>query len=317
MRTVVLILTSALLSPLYAADVCTLFPRLRDFDGKIVVVTGEILIAPDVLAIAGLCTPEYFSPGRGPAALQLDLSFDLEETAKRQVADARQAAGEAIAQGTFIRATAEIEGLVELGQQIGTGFGPDGKFPGRILVMRIRNLEWQVQPRARSLPVISVCDLFRDLPSYRGKRIAVRGELAVTGEGSGLGAGANCPYRFETGSFVWPQGLTLDGWPNVYASTFRRTTAPFSFPLTKRPLGPMGLTRPTTVVTLVGILNVREHYTVRCQSFKLSAFGLGNDGEAPAALAVEDIFDVAIEEREPVHSTFPRDCDTTPEIPQK
>lgn len=316
MRAAVLILTSALLGPLYAGDVCTLFPRLRNFDGKIVAVTGEILIAPDALAIAGLCTPEYFLPSRGPAALQLDLSFDLDETAKRSIAEARVASGDAIAQGTFIRATAEIEGLVELGRQLGTGYGPDGKFPGRILVTRIQNLEWQVQPRARSLPVISVCDLFRDLPSYRGKRVAVRGELAVT-EGSGLGAGANCPYRFETDRFVWPQGLALGGWPNVYASTFRREVAPFSLPRTKRPLGPMGLTYPTTIVTLVGILNVREHYTVRCQSFKLSAFGLGNDGEAPAALAVEDIFDVVVEEREPVHSTFPQDCDATPEIPQK
>ncbi len=317
MRTVVLILASAFLSPHYAADVCTLFPRLRDFDGKIVNVTGEILIAPDALAIAGLCTPEYAPPSRGPAALQLDLSFDLEETAKRQVVEARKASGDAIAQGTFIRATAEIEGLVELGPQLGTGFGPDGKFPGRILVTRIRNLVWQVQPPARSLPVISVCELFRDLPSYRGKRIAVRGELAVGGEGSGLGAGANCPYRFETHSFVWDQGLALGGWPNVYASTFRREVAPFSLPSTNRPLGSMGLTRPTTVVTLVGILNVREHYTVRCQSFKLSALGLGNDDGAPAALAVEEIFDVVVEEREPVHSIFPQDCDPTSEKPKQ
>ena len=184
MRTVVLILASAFLSPLYAADVCTLFPRLRDFDGKIVNVTGEILIAPDALAIAGLCTVDSVYPRNWPAALQLDLSFDLEQSSKRSLAEARAASGDAIGRGRFIRATAEIEGLVDLGQQLGTGYGPDGKFPGRILVTRIRNLVWQVQPPARGLPVIGVCDLFRNLPSYRGKRVALRGQLARSGEGS-------------------------------------------------------------------------------------------------------------------------------------
>lgn len=224
MRTGLLILVSALLSPLYAADICTLFPRLRNFDGKIVVVTGEILIAPDALAIAGLCTPEYFPPSRGPAALQLDLSFDLEQSSKRSVAEARAASGDAIARGRFIRATAEIEGLVELGRQIGAGYGPDGKFPGRILVTRIRNLVWQVQPPARGLPVISVCDLFRDLPSYRGQRVALRGQLARSGEGSWLVAERACPYEFRTDGFVWGHDLALGGWPNVFASGFRRET---------------------------------------------------------------------------------------------
>ena len=275
------------------------------------------MIAPDALAIAGLCTVDSVYPRNWPAALQLDLSFDLEQSSKRSLAEARAASGDAIGRGRFIRATAEIEGLVDLGQQLGTGYGPDGKFPGRILVTRIRNLVWQVQPPARGLPVIGVCDLFRNLPSYRGKRVALRGQLARSGEGSWLVAERACPYEFKTDGFVWGHDLALGGWPNVHASTFRREVAPFSLPSTNRPLGPMGLTRPTTVVTLVGILNVREHYTVRCQSFKLSALGLGNDGGAPAALAVEEIFDVVVEEREPVHSIFPQDCDPTPEKPKQ
>jgi hypothetical protein len=290
---------------------------LRDFDGKIVVVTGEILVAPDALAIAGLCAQDSVNPRNWPPALQLDLSFDLEETAKRQVTEARQGAGEAIARGTYIRATAEIEGLVEVRRQPLAGYSPDGTFPGRILVTRIRNLEWQVQPPGRSLPVITVCDLFRDLPSYRGKRIAVRGQLAGTGEGSWLVAERVYPYKFETDGFVWGHDLALGGWPNVFASEFRRETSPLSWPPRDRPLGPMGLTRPATIVTLVGVLNVRDKYTVVCRFGEQRSFGFGHLSASPASLSVEEIFDAAVEDLVPTHGTPRQTCSATPENPQK
>lgn len=134
-----------------------------------------------------------------------------------------------------------------------------------------------------------VCTLFPGLRDFDGK-IVVRGQLAGRGEGSWLVAERACPYEFKTDGFVWGQDLALGGWPNVFASEFRREISPLNWPSKDRPLGPTGLTRPATIVTLVGILNVRDKYTVVCRFGELRSFGFGHLSASPASLAVEEIF---------------------------
>lgn len=79
----------------------------------------------------------------------------------------------------------------------------------------------------------------------------------------------------------------------------------------------MGLTRPATIVTLVGVLNVREKYTVLCRFGELQSFGFGHLGGSAASLAVEEIFDVVVEDLEPPPGAPRQTCSATPEIQQK
>jgi hypothetical protein len=158
------------------------------------------------------------------------------------------------------------------------------------------------EPPARNLPVMSVCDLFRDLLSYRGKRVALRGELGRTSEGTWLVAEPSCPYRFTTDGFVWGQDLAVGG--NA------------ALPKRGRALGPMERTMPTTIITVVGIVKTREKYTVVCRFGELSSLGFGHLSGSPAELISEAAFDPVVIEREPRRAPAKQPCPPSPTEPR-
>jgi hypothetical protein len=157
-------------------------------------------------------------------------------------------------------------------------------------------------PPARDMPVISVCDVFRDLLSYTGKRVALRGELGRTSEGNWLVAEPSCPYRFKTDGFVWSQDLALGG--NA------------ALPKRVRALGPMGRTMPTTIITVVGIIKTREKYTVVCRFGELSSLSFGHLSGSPAELVSEVAFDPIVIEREPQKTPAKQPCPPSPTEPR-
>jgi hypothetical protein len=157
-------------------------------------------------------------------------------------------------------------------------------------------------PPVRDLPVISVCEVFRDLLSYTGKRVALRGELGRTSEGNWLVAEPSCPYRFKTDGFVWGQDLALSG--NA------------ALPKRVRALGPLGRTMPTTIITIVGIIKTREKYTVVCRFGELSSLGFGHLSGSPAELVSEVAFDPIVVERELRKTPAKQPCPPSPTEPR-
>ncbi len=158
----------------------------------------------------------------------------------------------------------------------------------------MRKLTWHEEPRPEELPVISVCDLFRDLQSHRGKRIAVRGGYFSNMENAGLSARPECAHQFETGLYRWDQFVTFQD-SGLSAANFNGFV-PRSWPRTERQTLPLGATRELVVETIVGVLYTRDDYEVRCIHGEWFKLGFGHEGAAPAAIAVEAILNPVLEQ---------------------
>ena len=85
------------------------------------------------------------------------------------------------------------------------------------------NLHVEALQDPSTLAVIPICDLFQNLAEWKGKRVAVRGSIVSTFEGSWITG--SCDDGFVTNGYRWPISLNY-GIPAYYSSKTARLYDP-------------------------------------------------------------------------------------------
>lgn len=263
-------------------SVCDLFLRISSSDRNQVVVTGDLIIGRQKAILgATACDHRYSSHSRNwPVALALRPSplvssnqlQQLHEVAE-QLEDFRQA-------GKLTRATATFSGKLQI--------STTGNLPGEIIYDSFENLNVEIMPDADSMHVISICDLFKNLPEFRDRRIAVIGELVSVGEGNWIIG--HCEGSFYTDNYRWPVALNY-GQP-AFESDETESIAPvkhISPPSASNESGE----REILTATFAGLLRMRSQYSVTCTAngwFRKNGFG--HLKAAAAELVVDSVGNV-------------------------
>ena len=284
---------------LYAQEsVCDLFKDLKAADGRQLILTGELILSKDWTVLgAADCDYKYNSPtevgglrvSRGwPTALHLSPSAIFPAKQLQELDDAVLEADRLRRAGKVVSASAAVSGRIRL--------VPAAGFPAQLIFDSIENLKVEALPDPGELPVIPICELFQNLPAWKGKRIAVRGESVGTSEGSWVRG--RCKGSFYTNGYRWPVALSY-AVPAYYSSSIEHLVG------VKRPVIPLkgeaslkGRNNVVRSATYVGRLQMRSEYIAQCRedgSYLTNGFGHLN-GSA-AAFLVEDVMDVELTPR--------------------
>ncbi len=269
-------------------SVCTLFSHLEGTDGQHVMVTGDLIISKD-LAVLGVadCDNEYIFRQRvWPTALSLHPSPAVTPAQLQQFQNAVVEADRLRQAGKTVSASASFSGRIRLAES--------GDFPAELTFDSFEHLRIEALPDASTLTVIPICDLFRDLPAWKGKRIAVRGVFVGTTEGSWI-VGA-CNGKFVTDGYRWPVALN-HGSPAYYSRAMARLyDANWPSPSEGGPSRDTPFVNKTA--TFVGQLRMRSEYSVSCQpDGRYVGNGFGHLAGAAAELLVEGMRNVETPER--------------------
>lgn len=190
-------------------SVCDLFAHLPSSDNTHVVVHGDLLISKD-RAILGAtdCEHRYISHSViWPIALLLHPSQVVSSNDLQQLRDTAEQVAHLRTSGKVVHATATFSGKLQVVET--------GSLTGELIYDSLKDLKIEVMPEPDSLQAIPICDLFKDLPASRGKRIAVKGELVGTDEG--LWIIGRCKGSFYTDKYRWPVSLNY-GLPAYYST---------------------------------------------------------------------------------------------------
>lgn len=276
-------------------SVCDLFRDLNGADGRTLVLEGELIISRDVAALgAADCDHDYQTPVEGtggihvfqgwPTAVHLRPSSRLPPEQKKQFRGAAAQADRLRRAGKLVGASAIFAGRLQV--------AATDDFPAELRFDSIKSLTVTELPDPGEIPVIPICELFQNLPTWKGKRIAVRGESTSTMEGSWIVG--RCKGGFYTNGYRWP--VALDYAVPAYYSP--RTAALCE---AKRPSGrPKGWEalrhRYSSVetATYVGRLRMRNEYTAACGAGDYITNGFGHLNGAAAELIVEAVRDVEL-----------------------
>jgi hypothetical protein len=276
-------------APLYAQEsVCDLFSHLESADGRQLVVTGDLIISKDVAVLGGAdCDNRYTSRLEGgfnisyqwPVALSLRLSPNLSPALLRQFQEAGVEADRLRLAGKTVSASGSFSGRIRI--------EASGGSPAELIFDSFENLNVEALQDPSTLTVIPICDLFQNLAAWRGKRVAVRGDLVGTFEGAWITG--SCEGGFVTNGYRWPVSLNY-GIPAYYSSNTARLYEP------KRPPPPNGkeLSQHRSYViwtaTFVGFLRMRSEYTgSRLRNGVYLTNGFGHLNGSAAELIVETI----------------------------
>ena len=271
-------------------SVCDLFSHLETSDGQQLVVTGDLIISKDVTILgAADCDNHYTSALSDsqriwPTALLLHPSTAVNPVQLRQIQNAAAEADRLRSQGGGVSATAIFSGRLRL--------STTGDIPAEVEFDSFENLKVEALPDAASLEIIPICALFQNLSSWKGKRLAVRGEFVSTMEGWWIAG--NCQGTFVTDGYRWPVGISL-GVP-AYHSRETAELYQAKWPAVSKGENLKGMPDVIKTLTFVGTLRLRSDYRVTCvPSGTYRAFGYGHQGGAAAELIVESIrdFDLA------------------------
>lgn len=281
-------------------SVCALFKDLKAADGREITLTGDLIISKDIAALgAADCENRYSSPIESsgmrvfqmwPTALRLRPSATIPSAQLKSFRNAAIEADRLRSVGKAVNASASFSGRLRIGQA--------GDFPAELIFDAVDDLKVEALPEASELPVIPICELFQNLASWKGKRIAVRGESVGTFEGSWLVG--RCAGAFVTNGYRWPVSLSYAG-PAYYS----RSTAPLAE--SKRPSSPpkgeetfRGRYNVVKNVTYVGRLRMRYEYIAPCrEGGDYITNGFGHLNGAAAELIVEEIRDVELTKAPP------------------
>jgi hypothetical protein len=146
-----------------------------------------------------------------------------------------------------------------------------------------------------TLRPLTVCEVLRDLSSYSGKIIAVRGRWVASDEGRWL-SGERCPARLTTEGFVWPDLIYLE----ESGAVFERNLAAFleggaGASAEKVALEMADQTSRAVCVTVIGRLMTRSKLeVVPGGDGKLRGYGFGHLNAAPAQLLYQVRRDLAL-----------------------
>jgi hypothetical protein len=259
-------------------SVCDLFSHLESADGSQVVVTGDLIVTRD-LAVLGAenCDNRYIS-GTGvrhmwPTALFLSPFSSVTPDQLQQFQKAAADADSLRNQGKPVSASASFSGRIKLAQS--------GELPAQLIFDSFDNLKVEALPDPGSLPVIPICDLFQNLSSWNGKRIAVRGEFVSTMEGAWIIS--RCKGGFITDGYRWPVSLTF-AVRAPYSNQIAKLYQP-KWPAPTKGADLQGQFEVTKTATFVGILHLKSDYHVLCgRNGTYRAIGYGHLGGAAGEL---------------------------------
>ena len=249
-------------------SVCELFKDLKAADGRQLILTGDLLISKDIAVLgAADCENQYISNHLlWPAALRLHASKAVPADLIKQLEEAAVEADRLRVAGKQVYASASFSGRLRVGK------GDD--LPAELAFDSFEKLRLEALPDARDLPVIPICELFQNLTAWKGKRIAVRGEISSTFEG--LWIGGHCKGSFYTGKYRWPVALVY-GTPAYLSRTTESITKVSVLP------GPAkgeellrGRHNVIKTATYVGRLRMRDEYMTGCRadgSYRGNGFG--------------------------------------------
>jgi hypothetical protein len=280
--------------PLYAQEsVCDLFSHLGSSDTRQLVVTGDLIISKDVAVLgAADCDNRYTTPYKGrfnisyqwPVALSLRPSPNLSPALLRQFQEAGVEADRLRLSGKTVSASGSFSGRIQMQASDGS--------PAELIFDSFENLNVEALQDPSTLTVIPICDLFQNLAAWRGKRVAVRGSVVSTFEGTWITG--SCEVGFVTNGYRWPISLNY-GIPAYYSSKTARLYDP------KWPTLPNGedLSQHRSDViwtaTFVGFLRMKSEYTVRRLPNGVDLKnGFGHLNSAAAELIVETILNPEI-----------------------
>jgi len=270
-------------------SVCELFSHLAEgSDGRKVILTGDLIISKDLAVIgASGCDNQYISNHRiWPTGLSLLPSPDITPERLQQFREAAATADSLRREGQTARASGTFSGRLRMVQSRG--------YPAELVFDSFEDLSVAALPDPAALPVISICDLFQNLSAWKEKRIAVRGELVGTMEGTWISG--RCKGEFVTNGYRWPVFLTFSE-PAYYSSESAKLYE------TKWPAAREGneaLEGRRSVVktaTFVGFLRMRSKYTAVCSADRTYITnGFGHLNGAVGELVVERVlnFDLSL-----------------------
>jgi ankyrin repeat protein len=295
-RTLAFLVAAAglILTPNFRAQesVCNLFSHLESSDGQQLVVTGDLIISKNVTIVgAADCDNHYTSTLSGsqrvwPTAVLLHASAAVSPVQLQQIQKAAAEADRLRGQGKGVVASATFSGRLRLATA--------GDIPAELDFDSFENLKVEALPDAASWEVIPICALFQNLSTWKGKRVAVRGEFVSTMEGWWISG--NCQGAFVTDGYRWPVLVNL-GVPAYYS----RETAELyqaKWPAVSKGENLKGMPDVIKAVTFVGTLRLRADYNVTCvPNGTYRALGYGHMNGAAAELIVESIRDFELEPR--------------------
>lgn len=274
--------------------VCDLFKDLKAADGRQVIVTGELILSEKgALLGASGCDYQYLSPidtsrfkiFKGwPTALRLTPSAAVPPAQVQTLRDAAAKANLLRREGKTVSASAIFSGRLRLGH--------GGQFPAELTFDSMSDLNVEPLPDAGTLPVIPICELFQNLVSWKGQRIAVRGESVHTSEGSWIIG--RCKGGFYTDGYRWRVALTSAS-PAYYSgeiAPFARPKLPSSAPKGEREF--RGRHSVVETATYVGRLHMRDKYIAVCERGHYVGNGFGHLNGAAAELILEEVRDVEL-----------------------
>ncbi len=299
---IVLISPAALYSQV---SVCDLFSDLEKADGHRLTVTGDLIISADTAVLGATdCDNRYVnSSRRWPTAVALRPSSAVAPPQLLQFKNGAAEADRLRAQGKIVRASATFSGLIRVAVVRDQ--------PAELIFDSFENLKVEALHDANSLKPIPICDLFQNLSVWRGKRIAVRGELVGTMEGTWIYGG--CKSGFITDGFSWPVALSY-GLPAYYSSQTARVYEPKAATPDKDHSSQDELAE---TATFVGILRLRSDYYVGCgPDGHHWGFGFGHLNGAAGELIVDSIQNVELTPRPDFHpgpDDIPQRC-TPPDL---
>lgn len=269
-------------------SVCDLFKDLESHDGAQVVLRGELFLDGERAALAATeCEARFiFDHMVWPTAIELRPSGKVP---KNQLFELKNRAAEIkklVAENRTLNARGTFSGRLTLRKR---------DMHAELLFDDARDITVEALPEASKLPVIPICDLFQDLPKYKGQRIAVRAEIVGTMEGTWLSG--HCKSNFVTDGHRWPVALWYAG-PDYYGA---QPESLFRIDLNKTALKPPAdpelkdRQNVITTGTFVGRLQMRDKYVGLCRTpDDYIANGFGHLGAAAAELIVESAFDATV-----------------------
>jgi ankyrin repeat protein len=269
-------------------SVCNLFSHLDSFAEQNVAVTGDLIISKDIAVLgAADCDFQYSTIlTRYPTALKLRPSISLPSEQLQLLQNAAARADALRSQGKTISATASFSGRIHI--------APAGGIAAELIFDSVENLRVEELPDPRSLPVTPICELFQNLSAWKGKRVAVSGELVSTMEGAWIGG--RCESGFVTDGYRWPVSISYAS--PAYHSVETEGLYKIKVDALENGKELQGMHDVERTGIFVGVLRVRSNYYVSCDARgNLRAVGFGHLNGAAAELIVDGIYDFGLAPR--------------------
>jgi hypothetical protein len=262
--------------------VCDLFQDLKALDGKRLELSGEFVVYDDEVTVlaSSECDRRYMDAHHGSwvPAVQLRASAGTAPVELEKLIAATEQMSRLRDSGQLMTSQATVSGQLRIAQL--------DSFPAEFVFDTVKSVTVEALSDPKDLPVISICDLFQDLESWRGKRIAVRAEFSSSMEGNWILGRRN--GALSTNGYHWPVSLSYA--PPEYSPNVPPSLEAFGIQEDRRRVNQVQ--EPQTA-TFIGRLYLRDKYSAVCNRFGTYwTNGFDHLNGATGRLLVEAIRDV-------------------------